>query len=935
MRRLSIAIAAGLALITSAGAHAQAVYGYTYEQSQGTYTPLSNPTVIYDASKAGATLGRDIINVMITPSGEVTEETNTAGFNIGFDINICGFNARNFVVSGAGFVQFGNGTMTIEPDDRFLSSDINKYAVGATPAREALATYDAENNIATKISYQTIGNSLIVQYENYGVPTGFWGDEAPLLDMQIRIDKDGTVSYCFSNCSSIDDYSYQTYLFCGIRADEDFICFGGDLGDSLSPNFTNTNTLYIYPTTPDGYTLTLNKPENCVAPALQPLDVNYTGTSTSLTFTYQLPEDADNILAVCCEGKDVNWTPQNGTYYKTDETIGDVKVAYFGQESEFTNRNLKGGTEFHYKFFAVKAFGFNGPAYNTLNPVSMTVSTLPEAPTAELVASGFDFLGINATANAAGDDIIVIATPYCERDVYGDHGLFGNIPADVKTGDVLEVPADYYPIYGDIFPAPENGGKVVYMGKATNDIRLSFLNLSTGYFIAVYSRNSAGVCSSDAAMLTGATYIQAPYEGNSDNFPNYSMPQGWQTSETDDEAHTFSFRDNMYRSMGGDGPSQGTQYVQQEANLSMGNTEGMTAWMMPQPVVVNDLYTIAKFDYSITESSGRFDTHAYNDWAEGDLLEILVSADNGETWESVSKYVPGTNPEISYNAETRELSYVSIEADLTKYVDQIVLVKLQWTTHSVASWGVKMFVDRFTVNIGEMPETPIVTVNNVAHDTAVVNWRAAQTDFELAWKEADAEEETIVTVEDAQTYTLEGLNPLTEYSVRVRGLLADEGEEAYTEWSEPVVFTTLDWPEVEAPTDLVSDLDKYQTEGTVDLSWTGTEEMLSYIVAYRVSSDTEWTEVETSETAITVSDLLPTTRYIWKVKALCTHDRETSYSAQANFTTPELSGVVAIEAVNGDMDIYTVNGIKADNNNLVPGVYIIRTNAGVRKVIVK
>ena len=214
-----------------------------------------------------------------------------------------------------------------------------------------------------------------------------------------------------------------------------------------------------------------------------------------------------------------------------------MEVAYYGTETTFENIDLAGGTTYYYKVYAVKAFGLEGPAYNKTAPLSGSIATLPAGCEASLKSCGTDSVTISVTANEAGDDVVVLYTTYCERDNFGDHGLFGVPTAGLKVGDKLPVPEGYENMILGL-PAPEDGGTVAYIGAASDEIVISGLEASTGYFFGVYSRNKAEAYTTEAVYFDAATTILPPYDGNSDNFPRYTMPQGWTTSEDNAEART-------------------------------------------------------------------------------------------------------------------------------------------------------------------------------------------------------------------------------------------------------------------------------------------------------------------------------------------------------------------------------------------------------------
>ncbi len=912
--------------LSAAGANAQAIYGYNPEVINGTYTPLESPTVIYNGAEEEEAAGDAIEGMVFTPAGIVKEASEATGYEIGFDFPFAGQDMKSFAVAGKGFIILGNDEFQVAPggSGNFFESAGFSDALGCVPQRGARGL---ENTV---ISYELTDDALVIQYENFGMMVSFFGDATP-INMQARLGKDGSISYVFDKLSELTG---NLMLSCAVRQGDFYTCLGGTLGGEITKRFNASDLLTAPQTDTAGLTLTLLPPVKCAVPTSQPTDLKLSATSTSIDVAFTSVEDADNYLAVYATTEDFSFEPVNGTYYSTGEDLEGCMVAYYGSEDSFTNENLAGGTTYYYKVYALNAYGLDGPVYNLTSPLAGSVKTLPAGCEASVKDANLTSVTFDAVGNEAGDDIVILYNTYCDRDNYGDKGLFVTPGADAKVGDVLPAPEDYTPVLsGMTMPAPENAGTIAYIGKAKDGIEITGLDSSTGYYFAVYSRDAEGACSSEIVYLDAATTIVAPYDGNSDNFPRYLMPQGWSTSEADAEARTFAFRDEAFINAREGKVSQGTQVIQQRAMLSRGNAEGMTVWMTPQPVDVNERHLIAKFDVAITESASRFDTHAYNDWAEGDTIEILVSEDNGESWMAVTTLTPENKPEFGYDEELRVPTYTAIEADLNAYRGKTVMVKFQWTTHTIAGFGANMYVDRFSVKQGSFPEVPEVTVSDVTFESAVINWKSSQTDYELAYCIKGEEEETTVEVKGANTYKIEGLTPETEYTVRVRGLL--EGEDGYSEWSDSVDFTTLGWPAVDAPSDLESNLDEYETYKKVALSWKSTEEMESFEVAYRESSSTEWEYVTVTEPSVTLENLKAKTRYVWKVRAFCTHDRTTDYSAQANFTTPDnFSGVAEILS-DSEAEIFTIDGLKVSTKDIKPGMYIIKTSNGTRKVVIK
>ena len=162
-------------------------------------------------------------------------------------------------------------------------------------------------------------------------------------------------------------------------------------------------------------------------------------------------------------------------------------------------------------------------------------------------------------------------------------------------------------------------------------------------------------------------------------------------------------------------------------------------------------------------------------------------------------------------------------------------------------------------------------------------WRGGQENYEVAYAKT-GEEFTTQVVEAATELELAELEAETEYQVKVRGIVS---EEEYSDWSEVVTFTTTAWPACEAPVNLVSEITFTPGEISATLTWELNEEHLTWEVRYRDGNSTEWTTINKLEQpGLILKGLEEGTTYLWNVRANCTADRVTDWSAQASFETP-------------------------------------------------
>ena len=914
---LILAMTAGAAL----SAQAQAVLGYTVSSAEGTYTPLANPTVIYDASTQEAPITDKMMQTVFTPDGAKTESASVKGYDLGFSASIAGTEYKNFTVSGAGYLYLGEGDIAINPSMKanFMSADGAYDIVGAGIQR------DSKGVANTKISYEVTGSGadavLTVQYENLGMMYAFFGDPA-VADMQIRLHADGNVDIVYNNLASVPDGS-NVFVFMGIRQGANYVC-ANLVGDVLSLTRNQNNTIGLPNTTPNGKTYTLKAPGQCAVPTTAASDLQLTTTSTSVHGSFAPAADADTYLVTMWHrSANILFVPQNGTTYTTGQQTTGITVAYCGPNTEFDVSSLPGDETYVFTVYAANSYGLNGPVYN-LDAIRAEATTAPAAPKEVVIGEcGLNNIRLTVTPNDAEQEVVVLYNPYCDRDNYGDHGLFGTLTPTTAQGDVLPVPEGYASTlqYPDA-PLPENAGTVAYIGEA-GEINIEGLQPSTGYYLAVLTRNPEGKYSTDMILTGASTSLTCPTSGSGANYPRYRLPFGWSSSPVGD--NTFEFINQSYVMRGA--ISQGTQPIQQNAKLNRGDaTNGKEAWLTVAPVNVNATHTTINFSYCLAAGASRFKTDPYNDWNENDLLAIRVSTDQGATWTPVTSYTAANRP-----VQETATSYSDISADLNAYLGQTVLVQLYLKTYAAPAFGFNAYVDH--VNIYQVEDTaaPVATVGKVDEASAVISWTSAQKSYQVAYNAVGSDNVTEINVEDATSCTITGLEAKTAYEVKVRGLLSS----GYTEWSQTVTFTTTDYPAVNAPENLLSQIVEGNDANShiAILSWDPAKDAESYEVAYRISTSTEWCKVNVADNTHTIDTLEPNTTYVWKVRAFCTHDRVTSYSAQARFTTPEQTSGTLMITLDENAEYYDLSGRRI--HHPAQGVYMMRSGDKIVKVLIK
>lgn len=843
-------------LAAGAGAaSAQALYGYTLGATgETTYTPVTGGTTIFDG--ATTTLLKEFYNCVFTPEGVAMGDQTTRGFEIGFDVKFNGSTYNRFVAGGSGYVQLGNGEFEVYPSaSRWPFNITDAMFVAMAPQ------YGMESDASSKVVYAVSGTApnrrLTVEFADVQPLASMW-DDAPQNHAQLQFvfKEQGGIDIVTKGFSAMSDRSYSVNA--GLHgAAEDELRIEIDEEGKVSLNQSGSS--FSWETSfPQVFGISLNYPGACAVPSAQPTELVLESTATSFEGSFTASESADTYLVTIAPAGSTAVNPVNATTYAAGDQLGDATVVAYGASTEFTAEDLTPSTQYVVRVYAAGAYGTDGPVYLTASPLELTVFTAPEQPRA-FTAKGASVstASLDVTGNDAGDQVIVVMSTEIERDSYRDHALVGKLNGQYMIGDQVE-----------------GGGTVVYMGAPVEVFTVPDLQASTPYFFVAYSYNATtGLYSAEGIESDAFTYITAPWTLDFAAAPRYEMPAQW----VSDPASSSDFRVAFNRDDVG--------YL--ECTGSKGVTGGVKSFTTS--VVKVDEWTGAEFsvDYNIVENVSRFAKQAYNDWAENDYLRLEVSDDGGSTFTTVKEYTPANNP------KQEELeSVVNITADLSAYKGKDVLVRLAWDCHSAASFGTKMTVSKISAVVPEAPEVPILRVASVETDAVLLEWRSSLNKFGLYVREKGSDQSTYSEPTNMYAAYIADLTPETEYEAWIVGLYPDYSKTAS---SNIVSFTTGNYPAVDPPFSLRADLSDFPAEGKVTLRWNGTEEMNTYNVHYRSGDATEYTEIENlTEEFCVITDLEPSTLYLWSVRANCTHNRVTEWANQSEFTTPARSGIATV-----------------------------------------
>lgn len=447
------------------------------------------------------------------------------------------------------------------------------------------------------------------------------------------------------------------------------------------------------------------------------------------------------------------------------------------------------------------------------------------------------------------------------------------------------------------------------MGGSADDILLSDQEPGKNVYFAAYTISDDGVYTLLPEYTGSSPWYTVPYTSQWDNDLRFELPTGWTANEN------TGFRIEMQNRY-----TQGNA-MQLACSVRKPNpTDGVKNWVATPTVSIPARHASVTFTYAGVLSTSRFASEPYNNWPENDVLAVQVSED-GQNWTDVAKYTATDHP-----AQEEMTTFNTITGDLDAYAGKQIYIRLYWDTFNSASFGSTLVLNDMKIEQGELPTVPTVTVSDVTYNSAKLSWNTEYPNYKVYYG-VKGQEKTGKEVA-ANTLELTELEAVTEYEAYVIGVTA-EGEE--TEASETISFTTAAWPTVEAPTDLAADDSEWASNGVVTLSWTGTEEMLTYEVRYRESTGTSYEYVQNlTETSTVLGQLEGGKTYVWAVRANCTHDRVTVWSAQGRFTLAKIVEVPEVQVAD-----VTENSAKLTWNTEYPAYNVYYGKKGAEPTCVK
>lgn len=855
MKKLFLLLTVLCAAVT---VQAQVISAYTMQATQGTYTEITDGTAM---DTTGIAVD-DMQAKVWYPDGVQTEMVTKAGFPIGFEFEYNDIICNQFVIGSDGYVALGRDEITIDPShSKFIAirEEGADNVVGIMP--NVNGQYLLET---TEISYKVLGEApyrtLVVQYKDWG-PSFSWDESGVIkMNMQLRFNETtntiefvlGEMGYEGSNSKGTrytlrGNYKDQISLTEG--EEEGMINYVAAVGDN-SPQLSAGMI-------PSGLTYTFTPPAECVAPENAMLIIKKTATSNAFSMEWLPLDDADHVLILLAKDFMLTEEPVDGVQYAAGDSLGNAYVLEYTTETVYETPEelvLDPATNYYLHIYPANSNCRRGPVYGRMNAILTDFETKPAAPVSvNVTATTTNTLTFDVEANATNNVMVVLTDSVRLNPPYANEIEFGTPEGELAVGDVLQ-----------------DMGRVVYMGTSAQNVVVEGLEPGTAYYLRAISYDDKYNYSTLYAENASATVATLPWNVDLTYVNLGDIPAGWESTATNSK-WTKTKTSNGY------GDDEAQFYMQIVSNT----TDGHIADLTTSRILVDKRDALLSLEYCMYVWA-RFGNSTYDAWDERDKFAIQVSANDGE-WKDVTVINSTNNVKVdSVN------QFIPVQADLSEYVNQEIRIRIHWECYSGSK--VRCPIEDITLDGRPIPVIPEVTVSDVTWNSANVTWRGEQENYEFAY--AKTGEEFVAQVVADKSVALTDLTHLTEYQVKVRGIVA-EGDT--TEWSEVVTFTTADLPVCPIPEGLTH----VATEDFGDkLSWTINEEHLSWDLRYREGSSTSWTDIEGLESnEYTLYNLKAGVAYIWRVRAHCDMERVSNYASQETF---DANGKSTISAANAD-----------------------------------
>lgn len=754
-KMFTIALVSAVAFDVSA----QTVSNYQMEYASGTYTELTNPVVL--ASGASDSFS----GVLYDGTNKPSSYTELAGIPIGFSFEYGGQQFTHFLIGSNGFLVLRN-----DGDAAYqLSYDLS-YLYNSAVNLLGCFTKSVTATDDTKISYKLEGEKgnhvLTVEFNKLGAIGGYYGNlVSATYTVQYKLfEATGNVQFVFGPCLSGDNYndaSFSVGLFKDASAGDFILKSDSWQSDAVnnSSNWTQLNMGYYSAAPASGTTYTFSKPKPCVTPTAQPTLLQLSSTSSAVSGSFTKSTDADRYLVLLSRSEALSDIPADGQTYAAGDTIGDARVLSFSADSTFaSDASLEGNTTYYLHVLSANTLCSGGPLYLSEAPLTAAVTTAPGAPDSLAVADADTTSMIISAKDNGANDVVVAYTDKFEESAWGGYtsnGAFGTPSGNLKVGDEIN-----------------GGGKVLYIGKSSDNISLDGLEQNKLYHFRAWSKKDS-LYSSDAISTAALTAAKVPWEANFTNMPTSAKPMGWTVGEGHSYAGWVLDKDNSW------GSTDTTPFIQ-NYGFEADSENGTETWIQTPAIYLAENANRLVFNLRMVKPSG-YSTDIYT-WNDNDSIQIQLTED-GKAYTTVATLTKADLPEF-----TDQKSFHKVYTTFYEKAGKKVNVRIRLKLYSNATITMK----NFTIEQKGQCDYPInvkTVEGTVVGDAAQIDWTsqgdenaweiACKKSSDSSWKDA-----TKVTTQK-KPYTLSGLDGMTKYDVRVRALCDST---THSSWSDTYTF---------------------------------------------------------------------------------------------------------------------------------------------------
>ena len=732
--------------------HAQPMMVYDVEAHSGTYEEITGGTTIGSSIEGSALNGVAFDGNNHAYTGKFT----STGFPIGFDFKFNNRMMTHFSAAANGYLVLGDGNITVNPSNPFqsLGSSTNQNVVGATSIGDIYGT--ATTAISYKVIGETPNRTLVVQYKDIGLTDRQGDDPVDTAQLQIRLhETTGKTDIIFKHWQTDQDsYSYMQ-LRIGIKGtynNDRLIITSGtnsytDISTSTNDNASMKWNSTCYPQ--DGQTYTFTPPADCAAPSGQPANLKISSSSTQLNGSFDKSVDADHYLTLISKSESLKALPANDVFYNAKDSIGDAEVVSYDTIARFkTTDNLTGGTKYYIHVFAVNSSCMFGPKYNTTDPLTSALATMPASPEAlNVIDVDTNAVNIGVKGNSEGNKILIAKTAVptlSDGGYYDGTGVFGQPAGTYNIGDSLI-----------------GGGRIIYNGPENDHIVVDKLKENSLYYFQAWSLDNSGNYSTTYAPASLLTSGKVPYIADFSKMQSYSAPIGWTVS-----GGLFRLERDLHLCC-----------AISKKNASRGLINSIESpW-----IYLSEGSNRVLMDINMTQYVNRT-TSPYNSWEDDDSLYIQVS-DDGKTYYNIKSIGAGDAPKFATKG-----TYVTLYAPFDQFSGKKVKIRLYWHCYTAATLN----VNNIKVEHKNECDYPIdleVPDSTIIGNHAQIVWKSQgeEDSWEIHYKKSSESTWCEPISANKRVYTLENLPTQSDMDVQVRSRCSVA---SCSEWSRTLTFHT-------------------------------------------------------------------------------------------------------------------------------------------------